>query len=512
MTRSPFRRSGIAAAVAASFALAGCDGGSGGPDSAPPALASQAVDGFIVGAGVACDGVPNGGTAAGGRLVCPAGTVLASVRGGSDVGFDETATTGGMPFVGELVAPAALGWVTPLTSIAVAMASDADGYDPARFGGAVDDLAAALDRSALDLSADPTRIVDLARLNGQVHQLVGAFGASEEAYREATVAFAALLSESAANGRAWGLDGGTDEVLRDLNTRLAASGSSLAMSESELEQVAARVREVNGAIANATDLDTVFGAAVAAPLAGQALTIDRDRAVIGYGNNYSDTRISLAGFENDEQIDGFGGLYIADSDGSLTDSDPFATSYVTVIDGSGRLSLNDRAFGVERTLVEQPVSIGFAFEATDEGDDRAIAVTTSDALVSATEGESDSVAIVLPEGTTLRVRSVSDDATVTTATLRLKNEHEFLSESGGIDLSFWRIDRELESRGFGDLTARAGNYRMTVAIGGLEINEREDGEMRRTPVRTVDSGDEVVSGSGFEGYVTIVPSDYWYYY
>ena len=58
---------------------------------------SQAIDGFIVNGAVYCDGERNGRTEAAGRFECPASTNVLQIRGGSDVGFDETATSGGIP-------------------------------------------------------------------------------------------------------------------------------------------------------------------------------------------------------------------------------------------------------------------------------------------------------------------------------------------------------------------------------------------------------------------------------
>ena len=482
--------------------LAACGSGGSSSSSAEPALEAQAVDGYIVGASVFCDGVPSGGTAAGGLFVCPLGTVLASISGGEDVGFDPTATSGGLPFVGELVAPPSLGWVTPLSTIAVAMASDGDDYDGARLAESIDALAAALGQSTLDLSVDPTATSQLYRLNAQVHQLVGAFAATEDDYRETTRALAAFVRGAADEGRAYSLGNGAGEFVGALNADFAARGSRLALDADVLAERIARLQEVNGEIERAERPDLVFGAAMAAPVAGQALTLERDAAVVGYEGVSLDSKVSLDDFAS---ADLQGSVPVVSADGSMTSMG----THRTVVDGSGTLFLYDDAFGVDRTLRDQRVSLGFELVATGE-DAREIAVTTSDARVSAVRGDSESVTITLPAGSALRVRHVADDETVTTATIVLARDHAFLAENGHIDLSFWRIDRELERRGFGDLTARAGNYRMTVAIGGLRVNERDGGTTRRATVRRVDSGDEVVSGSGIRGYVTILPGSYWY--
>jgi len=505
------RRSAAVLATPVALVLAGCGGDSGGTEASAP-LAARAVDGFIVGGSVACDGLPNGGTTAGGRFVCPADTLLASVRGGADVGFDENATSGGIPFVGELVAPAVLGWVTPLSTLAVAMATDERGYDRAGFAAAVDALASTFGQSDLDLSADPTRGVQLVRLNAQVHQVLAAFSATESEYIEASTVLAGLVVESAGAGRAYNLGSGVGEILEAVNSRLTVSGSALSKGDAALREVIAQVQDVNTAIDGAARPDLVFGAAVAAPVAGQALTIERDEVLFGYRSlsergGAGSGAVSIEEFESDE----IAGTAYAELGALYSYEITSIEHHATLLEGSGELFLESDAFSIERDLVEQTVSIGFSLDATDDEDERAIAVTTSDARVSARRGESDSLAIALPAGAELRVRSVSDEATVTTATIVLKEEHEFTAEAGSVNLSFWRIDRELERRGFGDLTERAGNYRMTVAIGGVRINERDHGEVTRAAVRSVDAGSEVVSGSGFEGYVTLLPgSDYYY--
>ena len=117
-------------AAAAACLLASCGGGGGsapgdlgGSDPPPVATSGVAVDGYLAGANVLCDGNGNGradtgelgvGTDAGGRfsfpLGCASGLVL---NGGTNVDT-------GLPFIGVLRAPAGATVVSPLTTLLVA--------------------------------------------------------------------------------------------------------------------------------------------------------------------------------------------------------------------------------------------------------------------------------------------------------------------------------------------------------------------------------------------------------
>lgn len=117
-------------AAAAACLLASCGGGGGSAPgdlggSGPPPVATSgvAVDGYLAGANVLCDGNGNGradtgelgvGTDAGGRfsfpLGCASGLVL---NGGTNVDT-------GLPFIGVLRAPAGASVVSPLTTLLVA--------------------------------------------------------------------------------------------------------------------------------------------------------------------------------------------------------------------------------------------------------------------------------------------------------------------------------------------------------------------------------------------------------
>jgi|GEM_PF-1111039 len=476
--------------IAAAILLSAC-GGSSSSDSSP-ALEAQAIDGYLVGSSVFCDVVENGGTAAAGRFSCPAGTKLFRIVGGADVGLDETATSGGIPFIGELKAPSNLAWVTPLSTIAVELSSSEDGtYDPARFDAAVDSLAAALGQSGIDLSADASETTQLLQLNGQISQMLSAFVDTDADYAETGRIFASLVADSTADGTVFSLTDGVGELVTRLNTRLADNGSNLAKNNAELGAVIDRVQSANIAIASAARPDPVtVGGATTPPLV-PVVTIDREESfvTISSGDDNASEQVTLEDFEDDQRSAATGGQ---------------GARYTTVLtDGIDYLSIGRSAFDVERALTRETVSLGFELVATDDNDPRSIAVTTSEARLTTTP-RTDDMTMTLPEGSDLNVRSVDMAGTMTETTIRLATDHEFSSANEGIEISFWRIDERLEDEGFGDIVARDGNYRMTAVIGGVRIGESDNDVVTAATQRTVSTGDQVVTGSGFAGYVTFL--------
>jgi len=65
--------------------------------------------------------------------------------------------------------PTHLGYITPLSTIAVLMSSDESGYNPNKWSESVESLASALNQSSLDLSADATNTLQLIKLNASIH-------------------------------------------------------------------------------------------------------------------------------------------------------------------------------------------------------------------------------------------------------------------------------------------------------------------------------------------------------
>ncbi len=177
-------------------------------DNPDPGIGAQAIDGYIVGGSVYCDGIAHGITEAAGRLTCPTNTSLITVRGGADVGFNVGATTGDILFVGELRAPAHLGYVTPLSTLAVIMSSDVEGFDESKWEQSVNDLAATLGQSSLDLSADASKLIQLIKLNSQINQLISAFSQTEDDYLQVADVVAGLMRERGKQGAVTDLEEG----------------------------------------------------------------------------------------------------------------------------------------------------------------------------------------------------------------------------------------------------------------------------------------------------------------
>ena len=466
------------------LALAACGGSSSSSDPATPEpLTAQAVDGYIVGGSVTCDGVAGGGTAAAGRLNCPAGTELVRVRGGTDVGFDATATTGDVAFTGELAAPATLSWVTPLSTVAVAMASDANGFDPARMPAAVEALSIALGQSGLDLDADAASTMQIVRLNAQLHQLIDAFADSPDEYVATTEAFAELVGERAASGLAFNLGDDARDTMVAVNERLERDGSSIALDAESLEERIAAVTATNQEIDGAQAPGPVAGAAEEAPRRA-SITIDREEPVVYFEDRYYFQQLSLEEFESDRRYDGV-----------------YATTVSTDVNF---IQLSGRAFEMHEDLDRVPVSMGFELVATRDDDRRTMSATVEGIRLSAEEGDSGRLVTEVPDDSAVSISMTDRDGTVTRTTVRIENGKLFDAIGGELYLRWRQLRRALEKRGLEDIVEGGGNYRLTFAIGGLAFDTVNDGVRERAGRHTIDAGDSVVTGSGLRGYVSIV--------
>lgn len=474
-----------APALLASLMLAAC-GGSGDDDAS--LVSMQAIDGYLVGASVYCDAEPYGGTTAAGRLICPAGTRLVRVENGSDVGFDPDATTGGTPFTGSLVAPTTLSQVTPLSTLAVEMASDENGFDPARFDDGVRSLAVALGQSSLDLSADAATVMQIVRLNAQMHQIASAFGPTTDDYRRATATIADVLVEGSVEGIAFDPADDATALLTRVNDRLMAEGSDAALSNEALARRVEQVGALNHAIADAGSPEPVSVLSADASEPRGAMTIDRSETALRIftrPNLYSD--VTLGDFENPEQLAG---------------------RHRTVISrGLEGLALGNHAFEINEDLDDERVEIGLELRSTLPGDRRVLSFTARDVRVSARAGDPSSLSLTLPEEAAVHARGVAENGVETRAVVRRSTRRVFRAENGSLSVSFDDIDEALREEGFDEITERSGNYRVTLAIAGMRIDERDGGVRFWPDLQTVDNGDDVVTGMGFVGYLTIDAGD-----
>ena len=468
-------------AVAVAVSLAACDGSSSSSGSSA-ALESQAIDGYIVGATVMCDGDGSGATGAMGVLTCPDGTVLVKVRGGQDVGFDEDPSND-KPFVGQLLAPADLGYVTPLSTVAVEMSGGEDGFDASSFGGSVMSLGETLGMSGLDLGVNPAENLELAGANAKINQIITGFGATADDYAAAVAAMAAHVENVAAMGGQIDTTSGVAEIMAAINASLPAE---LRLGQADLDALVSDVAEINGRIDAARSPTDIGGEVAKSPVATPAMSIKRDATLMKYSADAGAAPVMI-------DLDGF--------ESNTLDGD----QYATVISGSGQLSIDQNGFAIDRTLDDKRVDLGFSLEATGAGDNRTLSVATTEARVDATEGDVGSLVVTMPAGSEVFVGSTSKSGTTSRAKITLENEHSFALDNGDVDVSFWRISDELEANGLNDITSERGNYEMTIVVGGVRIDETDGGE-RMTPTnRSVTAGNLSVSGAGFSGFVTVLP-------
>ena len=495
-TKTPTHPITTLGAVAAAVLLAACDGSSS-DSGADPRLEAQAIDGYLFDSQVLCDDVETGRTGLAGRFDCPIDTRFFAVSGGFDVGFDESASTG-EPFIGRLAAPASLSYVTPLSTLAVDMSRDENGnFDESLFERSVGQIAAVLGQSDLDLDVDPTDAIQLARINAQINALVAEFGDTGETYVQASRTFAAIIRSAADAGAQYDLVVDVSNLVDLVNAGLVTIDPDLGKSDAERAAIVDRVQTLNARIATATSANAVTAVVAAARPPEPVLTIDRNVAAVRYGttDDAGLESITLAGFESDEQS----GESIATSDRGSFDA------YQTILTGdTDRLEIGQEAFDVRSSLSGATVQLGFELDATSANDPRYFSVTTAEATL-ATNATTDAMTLSIASGSTLTVRAIDENGTVTNSTVTLGGDYEFSSANEGINVSFWDIDEQLDDEGFESVADEAGNFRLTAVIGGVRIGEVDMGELVRASLYTVTTDTTAVSGVGFRGYVTFEP-------
>jgi len=473
--------------LTAIVALQACNSSS----DSDPAISAQAIDGYIVAADVACDDVDTGNaTGAAGRFTCPAGTDLMVITGGQDVGFDETAVTGGTPFTGTLMAPGSLAYATPLSTLAVATSLDDDGnFDRTAFRAAVETIAAAFGRSALDLSKNPAdeTNMDLVRLNAQVHQVITAFASSPDGYGEAMTAFGKVLRGNS-SGKTFSLTTGVVAILTEINAQLTTAGSALTLTATDVDARATQVQASNAKIEALVEPGEVDRESKEQAEDNAVLTLVRDRATINLATEgASATTATLAGFENASRT---GGSY--------------ATVLSTALTG---LSYDQRIIKVNSSLTNQKASIGFRMKSTASGDARSLTYLTKDARFTATRGSSGSLQVSIPEDAVLHVSSVSKSGRTTNTTIKLDNDHAFSNDDGRINVDNARVRAELAERGIDDVLNGNGDYEVTFVIGGVLVSTETGGVAKANGAHSLSAGNTSMAGNGIKGYVTVVDAN-----
>lgn len=447
---------------------------------------SQAIDGYIVGGSVFCDGEDAGQTTAGGFLTCPEGTEIATVRGGMDVGFDDSATSSDNLFIGELNAPGDLGYVTPLSTIAVQMASASGEYDPDLWESSVADLGSVLGSTTLDLSADASKDMGLIRLNAQLQQVMSAFVRSDADYSSAIAALSNVVVARAATGATVDLQGDVAATITTINAALLNSASPLALTATEIDTVASSIQEANIAIAMASSPSLAAAVSVGNSVDNTGVIIDRrDEAVELHSvvNSQSvTTGVSIDDFEDSSLA---GGVYLTQVGKGLQ-----AVSY-----DNGVLQFSE-------DLDDLEVTMGFELKPTLSGDTRSLSFYSDEVMLNAMEGDSDSLVITLPDGAVFKAMGTDSLGTVTTAEVSIEGEGTFSNSAGRFSVNYSDVLSKLESIGFEDIFSSAGNYEMTLVIGGIALMEKSGSSVVPAERYSITVGARNVNGSGFKGYLS----------
>ena len=455
-----------------------------GSDNPEPIISAQAIDGYIVGGTVYCDDVVHGKTEAAGRLTCPLNTRLITVRGGADVGFDDMATTGDILFVGELRAPADLGYLTPLSTLAVIMSSDDEGYDESKWSQSVADLAATLGQSSLDLTADASQVIQLIKLNSQINQLISAFGQTEDDYRLVTIEVAGLMSERARLGTITDLEEGLANTMAALNGRLALV-SELDLEQSELDISVINVQAVNTAIAEGGSRELVAMTATGSIVEQAAVTIDRSAQSVGFldANNVEISSVSLEEFES-----------------PVVSAGRYSTGVSSDING---ITYDSRVLQFNKSFNNAQVSMAFEFKSLDTGDQRSLSFSTGDVSLTADINDASSLVLSLPPKAKFTAHGTDLNGSTTTTEVLVDEAATFSSAGGEINVTFGEVNDKLRKLGFRDILETSGNFQLTMIISGLHINERTGPSVAPAQYYTIGTGATRITGAGFQGYITL---------
>lgn len=462
------------------LALSACN------SSSEKAQHSQAIDGYIVGGSVYCDSEAFGVTGAAGQLSCPASTRIVAVRGGMDVGFDISLTSSDVPFVGEVRAPANLGYVTPLSTLAVLLSSNNGNYDASRWKASTALLARVLGEPSLDLTADAAQNMSLIRLNAQIHQVLAVFAKSEADYEQAGIAMTRVMAGRDAIGGVVDLADGVSGTMTAINAALLDNFSPLALPDSELEVVALSVQSANSEIAAASSPALVAATTADTSLGRAVATIDRNgkTVLLATDSRSQLPRLSINEFEDDTQVDG---LYLTQVSSELNE----------VVYDNDMLEF-------DRNLADVQVTMAFELRSTLAGDTRSMSFVSDDIYLTASANQSGSLVITLPEDATFEAVGVNSNGTVTTAEILVDDEDTFSSDDGSFSVNFAQINSELLNLGFDDILVNQGNYSLTLIISGIQLNERSGVQILPATRHLVNVGDRQVSGAGFKGYVSYV--------
>lgn len=439
----------------------------------------QAIDGYIVNADVLCDDIPNGVTGRAGRFQCFEDTSLVTIRGGSDVGFNDLALSGGTPFIGELQGSGSSPFVTPLTTVAVKMATQNGIFTEAGYQQASELLISAFDLADLDLAMNPLDNLELLRANAQLNTLIIQFSSTIDEYALVTDELATILS----TGNPIDLNDDVNTVVSLLNQQLLVSSPELALTSTSEAETVAELVDTNAEIKQSKSPEEIATVVTeTSQVAATAFSIDHDAPLIRYyPGGTALGQFSLEEFEDPIRY--------------------FGEHRVTFTDyWNERLEISTSAFTINESLTNTTVDAGIEFKSTT--DDRQLSVTLAGAKLSMTEDDSQSVEIVVPQDSLLHATGIDAQGVVTNVTTLTDQDQFATSEDGIFSISMYDVNRRLHNNGHPPLFDTVGHFQTTLVISGIRFTLNKSGNLVPADDYTVTNSVASISGHGIRGYIS----------
>ncbi len=438
----------------------------------------QAIDGYVVNATVFCDGVRNGQTTAAGLFTCPKHTQLITVRGGSDVGFDENSVSGGVPFIGELQGPAKSRYITPLTTVAAKMSTSGGVFNEQTYAASERTLTDSLGIPGVALSSNPIGNLPLLKANAKIHQLVAQFTTSADDYATVTGELANMLR----SGSSIDLNNDTNTIISMLNQQLLVTAPALAQTPTSEAQLSTALAEKNTEIdqsSNLAELESVTtGAASETPY---AFSIDKHAPLLAYETYRDTTFYTLDQLQNPTTFFGY--------HQARFNLDWIETVYIA-----------NEAFSIKKPMDKATVDVAVEFKSTS--DNRMVSATLSGVKLSMHAEGSTTIDVEVPPGSIINARAVNKQGIVTDVSLLANKQHLASSDNGGFIFDFRDVNRKLREANQNELLYEYGNYQMTVVISGVRFSVTDRGNETGALEYTVTNAAESVTGYGLRGYVS----------
>lgn len=462
--------------------LTGCNPSPGAKISAAGSTNTyQAIDGYIVNGMVFCDGLRYGTTLAGGRFTCPKDSALIRVRGGSDVGFNDSTVAGGTPFIGELTGPASSQYITPLSTLAVKMSSDAGKFNSLAYAQAESTLTQALGIEEYSLSLNPVNHFPLLKANAQVHQLISQFATTADEY----TIVATELAEVIGQGTPLDLINDTNTIVSAINQQLTTSTPELAITASEevaLSNALSAKNEAIEASGTLAELESVVTDANSD--APNAFLINKDSPLVAYDTNSG--ALSLYSLTELQDANLYFGHHRARFDA----------------DWHERVYISADALTIKQSLSGTTVDVALEFKSLS--DKRQLSATLSGVTLSMHKSVTNVINIELPSGSVINARAVDAQGIETSVTVVATNNHISNNADGGFSFDLSDVNRKIRNASGHSVLYEQGDYQMTVVISGIRFSVADDTGEYHAPLYSISSGMETVTGYGLRGFVSRV--------